>query len=70
MKYISISDDVILGKDVKIINFVNLYGCTIDDGTKLGNFVEIQKPRKKKNSLNGATKRRKEKIYNRFHAKS
>ena len=43
MKYISISDDVILGKDVKIFNFVNLYGCTIDDGTKLGTFVEIQK---------------------------
>ena len=37
------SDDVKLGKDVKIFNFVNLYGCSIDDGTKLGTFVEVQK---------------------------
>ncbi len=43
MTYVSISDDVKLGKDVKIFNFVNLYGCEIDDGTKLGTFVEIQK---------------------------
>ena len=43
MKYISMSDDVKLGKDVKIFNFVNLYGCSIDDGTKLGTFVEVQK---------------------------
>jgi acetyltransferase-like isoleucine patch superfamily enzyme len=43
MKYLSISEDVNLGKDVKIHNFVNLYGCSIDDGTKIGTFVEIQK---------------------------
>ena len=43
MNYLSISDDVKLGKDVKIFNFVNLYGCEIDDGTKLGTFVEVQK---------------------------
>ena len=43
MKYLSISDDVKLGKDVKIFNFVNLYGCEIDDDTKIGTFVEIQK---------------------------
>ncbi len=43
MKYLSISDDVKLGKYVKIFNFVNLYGCSIDDGTKLGTFVEVQK---------------------------
>ncbi len=43
MKYVSISDDVKLGKDVKIYNFVNLYGCAIDDNTKIGTFVEIQK---------------------------
>ena len=43
MKYVSISDDVKLGKDVKIYNFVNLYGCEIGDETKLGTFVEIQK---------------------------
>ncbi len=43
MKYVSISDDVKLGKDVKIYNFVNLYGCEISDNTKIGTFVEIQK---------------------------
>ncbi len=35
--------DVKLGKDVKIFNFVNLYGCSIGDNTKVGSFVEIQK---------------------------
>jgi len=35
--------DVNLGVDVKIFNFVNAYGCTIGDGTKIGSFVEIQK---------------------------
>ena len=35
--------DVKLGKGVKIFNFVNLYGCTIGDNTKIGAFVEIQK---------------------------
>jgi len=43
MKYITIADDVRLGKDVKIANFVNLYGCTVGDYTKIGTFVEIQK---------------------------
>ncbi len=43
MRFVSINDDVKLGKNVKIFNFVNLYGCTIDDGTKLGTFVEVQK---------------------------
>jgi len=43
MRYVSIADDVRLGKDVKIANFVNLYGCTIDDNTKIGTFVEVQK---------------------------
>ena len=38
-----ITPDVKLGKDVKIFNFVNLYGCEIGDGTKIGTFVEIQK---------------------------
>lgn len=36
-------NNVILGQDVKIFDFVNLYGCSIDDGTKVGTFVEIQK---------------------------
>ncbi len=36
-------NNVKLGKDVKIFDFVNLYGCSIDDNTKVGTFVEIQK---------------------------
>lgn len=36
-------NNVKLGKDVKIFDFVNLYGCEIGDGTKVGTFVEIQK---------------------------
>ena len=43
MKYLSIADDVKLGENVKFANFVNLYGCTIDDNTKIGTFVEVQK---------------------------
>jgi len=38
-----IGEDVILGKNVKIYNFVNLYGCEIGDETRIGTFVEIQK---------------------------
>jgi acetyltransferase-like isoleucine patch superfamily enzyme len=38
-----IAADVKLGRDVKIFAFVNLYGCEIGDGTKIGTFVEIQK---------------------------
>ena len=36
-------NNVKLGKDVKIFDFVNLYGCEIGDYTKVGTFVEIQK---------------------------
>ncbi|UCF30635.1 MAG: N-acetyltransferase [bacterium] len=39
----NIAPDVKLGKDVKIYDFVNLYGCEIDDHSKVGTFVEIQK---------------------------
>lgn len=35
--------DVTIGENVKIFNFVNAYGCTIGDNTKVGAFVEIQK---------------------------
>ena len=35
--------DVKLGKDVVINDFVNLYGCTIGDNSKIGPFVEVQK---------------------------
>ena len=49
MESVTITNDkqsiinVALGKDVKLFNFVNIYGCSIDDGTKVGAFVEIQK---------------------------
>ena len=43
MKYSLITEDVKLGKNVKIYSFVNLYGCEIGDNTKIGAFVEIQK---------------------------
>ncbi len=36
-------NNVKLGKDVKIFDFVNLYGCEIGDYSKIGTFVEIQK---------------------------
>jgi acetyltransferase-like isoleucine patch superfamily enzyme len=36
-------NNVKVGKDVKIFNFVNAYGCSIDDNSKVGAFVEIQK---------------------------
>ncbi len=36
-------NNVKLGTDVKIFSFVNAYGCSIDDGSKIGAFVEIQK---------------------------
>ncbi len=35
--------DVKLGQNVKIYDFVNLYGCSIGDNSKIGTFVEIQK---------------------------
>jgi len=38
-----IASDVRLGTNVKIADFVNLYGCEIGDNTKIGPFVEIQK---------------------------
>ena len=43
MEHSKIAADVKLGKDVKIYDFVNLYGCEIGDHTKIGTFVEIQK---------------------------
>jgi acetyltransferase-like isoleucine patch superfamily enzyme len=38
-----IAPDVKLGKNVRINDFVNFYGCEIGDNTKIGTFVEIQK---------------------------
>ena len=49
MKLISIDTDkqslnhVQVGKGVRFFNFVNAYGCSIDDNSKVGAFVEIQK---------------------------
>jgi acetyltransferase-like isoleucine patch superfamily enzyme len=41
--YLSIAPDVRLGKDVKMSQFINLYGCSIGDNVKIGAFVEVQK---------------------------
>ena len=38
-----VAPTVKLGKDVVLNAFINLYGCTIGDGTKIGTFVEVQK---------------------------
>jgi acetyltransferase-like isoleucine patch superfamily enzyme len=43
MKYLFISKDVKLGKNVRLSKFINLYGCDIGDNTKIGAFVEVQK---------------------------
>ena len=43
MEFCRIAPDVVLGKNVKIHAFVNLYGCCIGDNTSIGAFVEIQK---------------------------
>src|SRR4030067_64967 len=42
-EYLSIAEDVKLGENVKLAKFINLYGCTIGDNTKIGTFVEVQK---------------------------
>lgn len=35
--------NVEVGENVKFFNFINAYGCSINDNTKIGSFVEIQK---------------------------
>lgn len=42
-QYLCIAPDVKLGQNVKLSQFINLYGCEIADHTKIGAFVEIQK---------------------------
>jgi len=42
-EFVCVSPDVKLGKDVRLSKFINLYGCEVGDGTKIGAFVEIQK---------------------------
>jgi UDP-2-acetamido-3-amino-2,3-dideoxy-glucuronate N-acetyltransferase len=36
-------NNVQMGENVRVFNFVNAYGCSIGDGSKVGAFVEIQK---------------------------
>ncbi len=43
MKFQNITPDVKLGANVRVYDFVNLYGCEIGDNSKIGTFVEIQK---------------------------
>ena len=38
-----IAPDVKLGRNVRLHDFINLYGCEIGDDVKIGPFVEIQK---------------------------
>lgn len=38
-----IAPNVRFGKNVRLFGFVNLYGCSIGDNTKVGVFVEVQK---------------------------
>jgi acetyltransferase-like isoleucine patch superfamily enzyme len=42
-EFCRIAPNVKLGKDVVIHAFVNLYGCSIGDNSRVGAFVEIQK---------------------------
>ena len=41
--YVCVAPDVKLGQGVTLARFINLYGCEVGDGTKIGAFVEIQK---------------------------
>ena len=41
--YTAIAPDVKLGRAVRLGRFLNLYGCSIGDETRIGAFVEIQK---------------------------
>jgi len=38
-----IASNVVLGENVILNDFINLYGCKIDDNTRIGPFVEVQK---------------------------
>jgi acetyltransferase-like isoleucine patch superfamily enzyme len=42
-EYCRIAPDVKLGQNVAIYAFVNLYGCSVGDNSRIGTFVEIQK---------------------------
>jgi UDP-2-acetamido-3-amino-2,3-dideoxy-glucuronate N-acetyltransferase len=38
-----VASSVKLGRNVQLNDFINLYGCEIGDGTRIGPFVEVQK---------------------------
>ncbi len=42
-QYQAISEDVLIGRHVRVAKFVNMYGCRIGDHVMVGPFVEIQK---------------------------
>ncbi|MDI7277792.1 MAG: acyltransferase [Anaerolineae bacterium] len=42
-EFVRIAPDVVLGRDVAIHAYVNLYGCEIGDESRIGTFVEVQK---------------------------
>jgi acetyltransferase-like isoleucine patch superfamily enzyme len=42
-EYACVSPDVRLGTGVRLGKFINLYGCSVGDETRIGAFVEIQK---------------------------
>ena len=42
-EFCRIASNVIMGNNVSIHAFVNLYGCSIGDNSRIGAFVEIQK---------------------------
>ena len=42
-EHLCIAPDVRLGENVRLSQFINLYGCEIGENTKIGAFVEIQK---------------------------
>jgi UDP-2-acetamido-3-amino-2,3-dideoxy-glucuronate N-acetyltransferase len=42
-EFACVAPDVRLGRDVRLGKFINLYGCSIGDETRIGAFVEVQK---------------------------
>ena len=42
-EYQCVAPSVKLGEGVKLSKFINLYGCEVGEGSKIGAFVEIQK---------------------------
>ena len=41
--FVRVADDVELGDGVRLFAFVNLYGCSVGDGSQIGAFVEVQR---------------------------